>query len=206
MIRSDKLSLESYGYQLRTTGTNKQGVAMTEKMRKIFEQETLPYLDDLWQIALWLTDDEHNAENLVEDSFIEASRLWDETTCRENCRVWMFKVLVKIFLRENKLVFLFPSPKAATDDYEPFSTERISLVKGLSGEFMTGVLRSLPVGNRLVIVLSIFEKLSYRQIADIAGISAANVGQKIYQAYSAIHKKLNDYFADKIDMQVANCN
>jgi len=52
-------------------------VEKTEKMSH-FEAETLPHLQSLWQTAIYLTGNEQDAENLVEDTYIEAFKIWDE--------------------------------------------------------------------------------------------------------------------------------
>jgi RNA polymerase sigma-70 factor (ECF subfamily) len=180
---------------------------MTAITGKRFEQETLPYLDDLWQTALWLTTNEGDAERLVENCFLEASRLWDETACQENCRFWMFGVLMRVFLKDNKPLFLPQTSRLASVDYDPFPADKISLINEIPGEVITEVIRSLPTGNRLIIVLSIFEKFSYRQIAELVGMPVKNVCRKIYQAYSIIHKELIGYFAaDKMHTSIANYN
>jgi RNA polymerase sigma factor (sigma-70 family) len=180
---------------------------MNLKVRSKFEQETLPYLDDLWQTALWLAATERDAERLVEDSYIEASRLWDASVSGEGCRIMLFKVLLRIFLQDSKLGLMLPIPPVSADDYRPIPSEKISIIRKIPGEVISDMIRSLPVGNRMVFVLSIFERFSYREIAEIIGISAKSVGQKIYQAYTLIHRELNDYFAyDKADISLARCS
>jgi RNA polymerase sigma-70 factor (ECF subfamily) len=168
---------------------------MTTETRMKFEHETLPYLDNLWRTAVWLTANERDAQGLVEDAFVEFSREWNEFIQGENARVWLFRKLTELIVQKNKLRFLFPVPLGIHDHYKPGPSINISGIKEVPAEIISEIIRSLPMGNRLVVVLSMFERFTYRQIAEIVGISEKNVSRKIYQAYMIIHKALIGYFA-----------
>jgi RNA polymerase sigma-70 factor (ECF subfamily) len=67
-----------------------------------FEQEALPWLDDVYRFALSLSRDEADAEDVVQDTFLRAYRSWDTYTVGSDCRRWLFTICRNVFLRSRE--------------------------------------------------------------------------------------------------------
>lgn len=65
-----------------------------------FEAEALPHLDRLFRLAMWLERDRTAAEDLVQDTMIQALRSYHRYTPGTNCRAWLVSILQH--LRSNR--------------------------------------------------------------------------------------------------------
>ena len=133
-----------------------------------FEQVVLPHLDAAYNLARWLTHNDGDAEDVVQEAYLRAfkffggyhggdSRAWLLTIVRNTCYTW---------LQQNR------SPQLATDfDEEVHSVEgdnpETILIESLDRQMVKQALGDLPLEFREVIVLRELEGLSYKEIANI---------------------------------------
>ena len=57
-----------------------------------------------------------------------------------------------------------------------------------------GAINSLPEKQRTAILLSRYEELSYKEIAEIMQTSVASVESRLHRAKNTLHQKLQPYF------------
>src|SRR5215470_16446442 len=57
-----------------------------------FEQLVLPHLDAAYNLARWLTRNEHDAKDVVQDAFLRAFRFFGKFH-GENCRAWLLAIV-----------------------------------------------------------------------------------------------------------------
>jgi len=70
-----------------------------------FERLSLSELPWLYTCAVYLTKDSEMAEDLVQDTYLEAYRRFNSYEAGANCRVWLLSILRKIFIhRKGKRV------------------------------------------------------------------------------------------------------
>src|SRR5213080_4494706 len=53
----------------------------------------MPHLTDLYRTALFLLRDPHEAEDLIQDTYLEAWKSFHRFELGTNCRAWLFKIL-----------------------------------------------------------------------------------------------------------------
>jgi RNA polymerase sigma factor (sigma-70 family) len=150
-----------------------------------FEQMVLPHLAAAYNLARWLTRNEHDAEDVVQEAYLRAfrffdrfhggdSRAWLLTIVRHTCYTW---------LQRNRL----PEPTAEFDedihslDGEAANPETLLLQQG-NQQALTHALEALPVEFREVLVLRELEGLSYKEIAAIADVPIGTVMSRLARA------------------------
>src|ERR1700683_2381166 len=57
-----------------------------------FEQEILPHLDAAYNLARWLTRNEHDAQDIVQESYMRAYKFFDSFRMG-NARPWLLKMV-----------------------------------------------------------------------------------------------------------------
>src|SRR5215212_9927445 len=67
-----------------------------------FENEALPWIDDVYRFALSLTRDEADADDVVQDTFLRAFRSWHTYLPGSDCRRWLFTICRNVFLRSRE--------------------------------------------------------------------------------------------------------
>jgi RNA polymerase sigma-70 factor, ECF subfamily len=148
--------------------------------REDFENEVLPYLDILWQTALWLARNEDDADKLIQDLYFIAYRLWRQWDYFGNLKTWMFKALVKIY--DNR----FPrDSQASITDTNGYISESI-----IGDDILAGIFAELTEEIRLMITLSLAAEFSYDEIADISGVKTGIVRQNIYLGYTTLQTEI----------------
>jgi RNA polymerase sigma-70 factor (ECF subfamily) len=149
-----------------------------------FETAVLPHLDAAYNLARWLTRNDHDAEDVVQESFMRALRYFDRLQGSE-ARPWLLGIVRNTcytWLEKNR-----PADVVPMDDFEQLAAETVSpaatpdviLLQSANRKLVNLALEELPVGYREVIVMREIEDLSYKEIAAIAGIPMGTVMSRL---------------------------
>jgi RNA polymerase sigma-70 factor, ECF subfamily len=150
--------------------------------RESFEAALLPHLDAAYNLARWLSRDAHGAEDLVQEAFLRAwrffdhfdginGRVWLLTIVRNTCYSW----LRKHGRRELTSDFTLEAHAVPGNELGP---EEMLLLKE-QRELLGQSLEQLPVEYREVMILRELEGLTYREIAEVAGIAVGTVMSRL---------------------------
>ena len=67
---------------------------VSQKRKVEFETSFLPLIDNLYSMALRLTRNPDDAEDLVEDTYLKAYRFYDNFRADTNARAWIMTIMV----------------------------------------------------------------------------------------------------------------
>src|SRR5512136_2097291 len=150
--------------------------------RDEFEGLALRHLDALYGVAVRLTRNERDAEDLVQEALLRAYRFFDRFERGTNIKAWLFKILTNTFInkyrRSTKERSIVDGPEqdtvqahAASRDTAERSEdpERWFFDRLLSDEVLQAV-DALPLDFRMVVILADLQEFSYREIADILDV------------------------------------
>jgi RNA polymerase sigma factor (sigma-70 family) len=161
--------------------------------RKRFEREVLPHLDAAYNLARWLTRDDHDAEDLVQVAYLRAlkffggfhganSRAWLLTIVRNACYAWHERERA----RGHATAFDEEIHAVGSDATDP---EKLSL-REEDRQAVRRAVEDLPVDLREVVVLRELEGLSYKEIAAIGGIPMGTVMSRLARARGRLIQRL----------------
>ena len=164
-------------------------------MKKIsFRNDVLPLKNALYRLALRITLNTAEAEDIVQDTLIKVWDKrdgWDEIESIEAFSMTICRNLAldRIKKAENQNGSLdaisFEAPDATSNPYEQMiQKDRIELIKKL--------VDSLPERQRSCMQLRDFEGKPYRDIAAILGITEEQVKVNIFRARQAIKTKFKE--------------
>jgi RNA polymerase sigma-70 factor (ECF subfamily) len=157
-----------------------------------FEQALLPHLGAAYNLARWLTRDEHDAEDVVQEAYLRAlksfggfhgtdGRVWLLAIVRNACYTW----LQRKHARQPVLAF-----DEALHSADAGVTPETVLLQKEDQEAVRQAVEELPVDLREVVVLRELEGLSYKQIAAIADIPMGTVMSRLARARERLQKRL----------------
>ena len=63
-----------------------------------FEELAMPLFEQLYNFAHWLAQDQHEAEDLVQETYAKALRGFSSYQAGTNFRAWMYRILRNTFL------------------------------------------------------------------------------------------------------------
>ena len=84
----------------------------------------------------------------------------------------------------------FPADPADQPDVSLEQAEREAMVRR--------ALDALPEAQKIAVILSRYEGLSYKQIAEVMGLSVSAVESKLHRAKQTLRKKLSSYFEEAL--------
>ena len=146
-----------------------------------FDDAVLPHLDAAYNLARWLTRNDHDAEDVVQESSLRAFKYWAGISHRDS-RAWFLAIVRNTFytwLRQ-RLPEVHPFSDAdltEVDDENP--NPESAALQGADQEMLKSALEDLPLEFREAIVLREMEGLSYKEIADIANVPVGTVMSRL---------------------------
>jgi RNA polymerase sigma-70 factor (ECF subfamily) len=153
----------------------------------------LPLLPSAYNLARWLTRNDHDAEDVAQEAFLRAHRFFPSFRGSDP-RPWLLAIVRNAcwsWLRVNR-----PRQAAARlDDVdEPMDGLAINVEEDLVRRADVARLREaiagLPDEFREVLVLREFEELSYRAIAEVSGIPIGTVMSRLARARARLQTAL----------------
>ncbi len=159
-----------------------------------FEQAVLPHLPAAYNLARWLTRNDHDAEDVVQEAYLRAYRSFDRFRGGADGRAWLLAVVRNTcftWLKQNRAHELatpfdesLHSPEAG-----PSEPER-RLLQEASAALLREALGELPAEFREVLVLRELEGLSYKEIAAVADVPLGTVMSRLTRARARLQKCL----------------
>jgi len=159
----------------------------------VFETTVLPHLNSAYNLARWLTRNEHDAEDIVQEAFLRALRSFDTFILGRDPRAWLLAIVRNSCStwRQNR------SREAAVrldDDSHvavgAWSDPEAVLIKNANSQLLRSALEELPFEYREVVILRELEELSYKEIAQIVEIPIGTVMSRLSRARKELYDRL----------------
>lgn len=158
-----------------------------------FEAEALPHLSTLFRVAMWLVRDRAEAEDLVQDTFMQALQSFHRFEKGTNCRAWLIRVMFHLNSNRRRakarlqLVSDTDERIAETIAFDPPTPQ------GLTEEEVLRALRSLPRQFEEVVLLSDIEDMTYKEIAKTLGVPLGTVMSRLHRGRKMMRAELAGY-------------
>ncbi len=168
--------------------------------RTAFEQEALPHLDAVYRVALRLSGDPSQAEDLSQETMLKAYRSWHQYQPGTNARAWLLTILRHTFINQYRRTKHHKATVDVTEveHYTVFHDVQDADPEGtffdqIIDEEIYQAIDALPDEFRETVVLSDVEGLSYAEIAEITGVPVGTVKSRLYRGRRLLQKQLYDY-------------
>jgi RNA polymerase sigma-70 factor (ECF subfamily) len=165
----------------------------TEDAWSRFEEEAMPYRQDLFRTAVWLTRDHHQAEELVQEVMFQALRSFHNYEKETNCKAWLMRILynhnARRLAKDNRMRMV-DDPDEVVLGSVPFETP---ILESLTDEQVIQALWRLPEKFREVVVLSDVEDLKYREISSVLELPIGTVMSRLSRGRKMLRIELSEY-------------
>jgi len=171
--------------------------------RAQFERVVLPHLNAAYNLARWLTRDDHDAQDVLQESSLRAyqyldgfrggsAKSWLLTIVRHTCYSWLEKnrPAVSTTAFDEQLHGAAGDGSHANNSIPADGPEALLQLKQEQHQ-MQHWLEELPVEFREVLVLREFEGLSYKEIGEIAAIPIGTVMSRLSRGRNLLQRRLN---------------
>ena len=140
----------------------------------------LPHLGAAYNLARWLTRNDHDAEDLVQEAYLRAYRFFDGF--HGEARPWLLAVVRNTCLswlkKQHTAAPAAPFDEAVHGGDDSLSPDKVFARKDTQ-QALRAALEELPAEFREVVVLRELEGHSYKEIAAIAGIPLGTVMSRL---------------------------
>lgn len=166
---------------------------MIENHAPTVERALLPHLDAAYNLARWLTRNEQDAKDVVNEACLRALRFFPGFRGGD-ARAWLMKIVRNTcytWLHANR-----PLQEATEFDENVFSPDSRALnpeevlLRNESSTLLRKALENLPTNFREVLILRELEGMSYKEIADVTGMPAGTVMSSLSRARGRFRQAL----------------
>lgn len=158
-----------------------------------FEKAVLPHLDAAYNLARWLTRNDADADDVVQEAYLRAFRFFGGFQ-GEDGRAWLLGIVRNTsytWMQRNRSPEL-NSPlddeprEVKSDDLNP---EALLLQKA-DAKMLRQAVEKLPLEFREVLVLRELDEMSYKQIAVVADLPLGTVMSRLARARKRLQQIL----------------
>ena len=179
----------------------------TKQLKKRFEEDALPLMQDMFAQAYHLTRNRADAEDLVQEAYIRGMRKFRQFTPGTNLKAWLGRILFNQFIndyrrqkRRIKSVFVDGVENMAgvdenveiKDDLAHMSPKDMidddMFLQNLSSDLKDGLI-DLDARYRDVLLLNTVGELSYREIAEKQKLPIGTVMSRLHRAKAALRER-----------------
>ncbi len=167
-----------------------------------FEAEALPHFDDLYRTAVRVIGDRAEAEDLVQEAYLQAWKSFHRFELGTNCRAWLFKILFHVIHHHRRKWFNFKWVEDGEEHLKQSLAYEPPVPEEITDEDLLAALNQVPEAFREVILLVDVQEFSYKEISEILKIPIGTVMSRLSRGRQALRNHLTS-FPDHIGFQRA---
>ncbi len=183
-------------------GSNHGEAAIGTSVMYDIGQEALAYADTLHNLARYLTRNDADAEDLVQETYARALRGADQFTPGTNLKAWLFRILRNTFVsqyrrqRHNPIVggldTVDPNAQGPADEQWLRDDIELDRLRKVVAEDLERALMTLSEDARTVILLDL-EGLTEVEVAHVLGCAVGTVKSRLARARAKLRQLLSHY-------------
>jgi len=178
-------------------------------LKQDFERIAIPHLSYIYTAAFYLTKNQHEAEDLVQETYLRAYRFFDKFEPGTNCRAWLLSIQRHLFInryRKRKGEPDFVNWEKIDQDYESWvlghehaenSNPESLICARLTGPEVENALKELPEEFRAAIILVDIDELTYEEAAKVMECPVGTVRSRLSRGRRLLQVALRDYAREK---------
>jgi RNA polymerase sigma-70 factor (ECF subfamily) len=164
---------------------------MTEITPEIFETEAMQHINDLYRTAVRLTREPAEADDLVQETYMQAWKSFEHYELGTNCRAWLYKILFNKFDHHSRKKYTQTKYFQDVDELVfANSTQAPSVPDQLTDTEVISALNKLPEHYRSVVLLADVHEFDYKEVAQILDIPIGTVMSRLNRARTQLKKSL----------------
>jgi len=161
-----------------------------QSLEERFETEAMPHLNDLFRTALRMTGERCQAEDVLQEVYLQAWRSFDRFEAGTNCRAWLYKILFHCVSHQRRKWFRFPLLKENEEFLESNLVQPETVAQEITDGDILAALDKIPSEFRSVVLLVDVEEFAYKEVAEILSIPIGTVMSRLSRGRGLLRKNL----------------
>jgi RNA polymerase sigma-70 factor (ECF subfamily) len=159
-----------------------------------FEQDALPHLNSAYNLARWLTRNDQDAEDIVQEAYLRAFKFYHGFR-GSDMRPWLLTIVRNVYCTWSR-----QNPGGRHVDLDEdlvsadpcFANPEEVLIQNSTGVLLRRALEALPTRSREMLILRELDGMSYKQISTVVGVPAGTVMSRLSRARARLRQSVAD--------------
>lgn len=177
--------------------------------RRDFEEQAIPFMDQLYAAAMRMTRNPADAADLVQETFVKAFAAWSSFSQGTNLKAWLYRILTNTYINiyRKRQREPYQGTIDELEDWQLGGAESTTASHSRSAEaeaidrmpasVVKDALQEVPEDFRLAVYLADVEGFSYQEIADIMKTPIGTVMSRLHRGRRMLRELLADYAAER---------
>ena len=175
-------------------------------VRDLFEEQAIPFMDQLYGAALRMTRNPSDAADLVQETFVKAFAAFGQFQQGTNLKAWLYRILTNTFINTYRKKQRDPY-QGTIDDLEDWQiggaesltqgratrSAEVEAIDHLPDSAVKDALQAIPEDFRLAVYFADVEGFSYQEIADIMKTPVGTVMSRLHRGRRLLRDLLSGY-------------
>jgi RNA polymerase sigma-70 factor (ECF subfamily) len=158
---------------------------------QIFNEEAILHSAEIYRVALRMTRKKEEAEELVQETFIQAWKSFEKYEPGTNCRAWLYAILFNKYSAARRKQFSHLKHIQEVDEFVlEHAVMPSSISEHLTDETVIEALDQLPDHFRSVVILTDVYEFKYKEVSEILGVPIGTVMSRLNRARAKLKDSL----------------
>jgi len=162
--------------------------------RKAFETESIAHFESLYRIALRLTKNAADAEDLTQETYARALRASDRFRLGTNLKAWLSTILRNVARNRRRdlarAIVVIDGPAVERCAESTGDTPEARLLRDVTRRDLQAAVEALPRALGRTVWLRDAEELSYAEIARRLDVPIGTVMSRLFRARELLYRRL----------------
>ena len=175
---------------------------------RLFAEQAIPLIDQLFGAALGMTRNRADAEDLVQETFMKAYTKFHQYQQGTNIKAWLYRILTNTYITYYRKAQRSPKRSggeevedwqlaaAASHDEKGLVSAEAEALDNIPSSQLRTALESLSEDQRVVVLLSDVEGFAYKEIADMLDIPIGTVMSRLHRGRKNLREGLSALAAE----------
>jgi RNA polymerase sigma-70 factor (ECF subfamily) len=155
-----------------------------------FEAVALPHLNDLYRTARRVIGNTTEAEDVVQETYLQAWKSFHRFQTGTNIRAWLFKILFHVAAHQRRKLYRFKLTDLEEANLAEALTYEAAPLARLSDKEVLNAFEQIPQHYRAVVMLADVQEFAYKEIAEILQIPIGTVMSRLSRGRQALREAL----------------
>ncbi|KHO30116.1 sigma-70 family RNA polymerase sigma factor [Corynebacterium minutissimum] len=191
-----------------TTSASETSEKQREQQR-LFEEQALPLLDQLYGGAMRLTRNPQDAEDLIQETYLKAYSNFGSFKQGTNLKAWLYRIMTNTYINSYRKAKRRPMESSADElsDFQLYTTAghdstglesaEVAALKQMPDSEISDAMNDLPEDYRMVVYYADVVGLAYKEIAEVMDTPLGTVMSRLHRGRKLLRTALKDVAREK---------